>query len=374
MALPGTAVLAFGLALLASGCFEPPVTEEIELTFLADGRLHVRSRTDLAGPEEAGNNRALERRLDALREAAPSGQDALGLRLLALAPERQISVLERRAGAIVAFGHEAVLPDPGAVTELFAGAPLAVHWQADEIERLLEITPLRGSRATAEEGRRAREALRAFASGVFDYTSALDDLYRYLDRDPERAPACFQALFGAEFEPGGEEPSEEEEALVGAVSAALQTLVEALAVPSGEAWTPDELVRLAYDPFPATLTVNVDGMFADAEGFVAAGQGRFEVPVRSLWKALERLEGRWVTPDPAIAWVASQQAGRSEMEGTESAAEKPEDALVRRLVAQPRSSRRPLSANEVLEAIEQELRPAPLYRLRWEAGGTIPAE
>jgi len=365
------AALGLGLALLAAACFEPPVTEEMELTFLADGRLHVRGRTHLAGPEEAGHNRALERRLDELREAAPRGEDALGRRLAALGPDRQLSVLERRAGALIAFGHEAVVADPQAVRELFADAPLAVVWQAAGTERRLEFTPLDGSRATADQERRARHAVRQFAARVFEYAEAIDDLYAYLDTAPDRGQACFQALLGAEFEAGGEELSEEEEELVGVVSGVLESLVEVLAVPPGDAWTPDELARLVFDPFPTALTVVVEGTVLETEGFVAAGMGRYQVPGRSLWEALARLEGRWLSPDPAIAWVAEQQ---SAADAGEEGEDEREEELARRLAALPRSTRRPLSTNEVLQALEQELRPAPVYRLVWDAGGTIPAE
>jgi len=124
-------------------------------------------------------------------------------------------------------------------------------------------------------------------------------------------------------------------------------------VHEGEAYSPDELSHLAYDPFPARLTVHLPGPPLEApEGFTVTNGGRdLAAAGPSLWEALKSLEGRWLTPDPMLLYVErGGQAGGHPLD-------------LDTFVAQPRHSEPPPTTKEVQLALEERLRPASLYRV-----------
>ena len=59
-----------------------------------------------------------------------------------------------------------------------------------------------------------------------------------------------------------------------------------------------------FDPFPARLTITVDGQVLESQGFLAEPRF-FERANVDAWNALKSLEGRWISPDlvTALAWV-----------------------------------------------------------------------
>jgi len=71
-------------------------------------------------------------------------------------------------------------------------------------------------------------------------------------------------------------------------------------VPEGESFSMNELTRLVFDPFPARLTVSVDGRVLQSDGWIAES-GFFERPAVDAWNALVSLEGRWLSPDLVTA-------------------------------------------------------------------------
>jgi hypothetical protein len=158
--------------------------------------------------------------------------------------------------------------------------------------------------------------------------------------------------------------SESERATLGELEAEEQELVErleetmegvfaVLLVAPGDAESLDELSHLVYDPFPARLTVRLPAPAAEVEGFVPAGDGALTVPGLGLWPALAALEGRWLTPDPLLLYVALRG------KGDEAALDL--DALLAR---ERRAGPAP-DAGEVQSAIEEGLLPASLYRAVW---------
>ena len=76
---------------------------------------------------------------------------------------------------------------------------------------------------------------------------------------------------------------------------------------------------------------------------------------RSLWEALRSLEGRWLSPDPVLFYVAQSQKGTL--------------ADLDRLARKPRTvvtAEEFPSAREIRALIEEKLKPAPLYRAAWK--------
>jgi hypothetical protein len=86
---------------------------------------------------------------------------------------------------------------------------------------------------------------------------------------------------------------------------------------------------------------------------VAAPGGPLGVPEFGLWGALRGLDGRWLTPDPAAAYVAHR--GDRGGSGFDLGA----------FAARARSVAPSPDAAEVVAALRRGLEPAPVYRAAW---------
>lgn len=151
--------------------------------------------------------------------------------------------------------------------------------------------------------------------------------------------------------PRDESLDESEAALVEAVNGRLEAMAGVLELAPGEALTLDELSALVYDPFPAPVRVAVSGKVLDREGFPGSFDSALTIPRLSLWSAYTRLSGRFIAPDLALAlW-------RSDIDGI------PVDLDA--LVALPRHAIATPDAAEIRRAIERDLVPASVYRVRW---------
>ena len=101
------------------------------------------------------------------------------------------------------------------------------------------------------------------------------------------------------------------------------------------------------------MRVTVPGEIVEREGYPGDLKSPLQIPVFSIWSAFERLEGRWFSPDPALAiW-------RDDLAKTG----KPFDLDA--YLAIPRSRAVAPTDDEVRAAIEHQLKPEPVYRVRW---------
>jgi len=188
---------------------------------------------------------------------------------------------------------------------------------------------------------------------VADYLAGAAALYQHLDRRPDRAVPCLSHLFDRD----GPEPApldEGEEELVARLKVSIQAVATILEVDSGEAYTLNELSRLAFDPFPVRLTVAVRGTPVTVEGFVE-GDGFLERPAVDLWRALASLEGRWLSPDLVTAMIAPGPQDRQPEPVPEDFA-----TIARRWTKAPQPS-------EVAAALRTELVPLELHRVLWQS-------
>jgi hypothetical protein len=151
----------------------------------------------------------------------------------------------------------------------------------------------------------------------------------------------------------GEKLTDPESALTTRVNDAISAVVAVLDPAPGEPYTIDEISRLVYDPFPAPMRVSVSGEIVEREGFPGELGSELRIPVFSIWSAFERLGGRWFSPDPALAIWRNDIA--------KTGKEVDLDAFL----AIPRRTAPAPMETEVRGAIENELRPAPVYRVRW---------
>lgn len=88
----------------------------------------------------------------------------------------------------------------------------------------------------------------------------------------------------------------------------------------------------------------------ETEGFEME-ENSFVVPRNGLWEGFHRLRSRWATPDPLTIWVDAAMSG-SKVELDE-------------ITQISRTLKNVPSDSEVREALEEQLRPRSLYRVRW---------
>ncbi len=356
------AALAACALLLGVSCFEPPVSEEVELRFLPQGNVVVTVQVKIQPPGEEKMGRPLRERIEQTRRELASGEDYWSRRLESVGPLAERVILDREEGKLSQSIHRIFLEQPDELRPLLAGAAGAVTWQEGEHWEELALFPLPGARATEEQRRRTVAALDDWSAKVARYLARVKELYGWLDEHPDRAEVCFIALFKDFVDEGiarrAEELEKEERRLVKELQDAESDLLDIFSTPEDSAWTPDELFRLVYSPFPADLRVRVPGKIVESEGFAPDGERGLLVPDVGLFGAIRSLEGRWVAPDPFVAYVehGRRQGGKKTFDAVGFA----------RL---ERKTEPAATASSVREAIENWLAAAPVYRVRWDTKG-----
>lgn len=345
-------------AVIILSCFEPPVAEDLRLEFSADGLVTITALTRIRDVDES--NAALQRRIEEARRAAFEGTDAWSGRFEAFGPTIERGEWEKHEGRLVSHSHSATSEDPQALSRFFADTGLVIEWRLADGRGELALYPPAAGNAGRAERQRVGRALDDWSAELAAYLASAEPLWRHLEANPDRARPCFAHLFSTyiaeqEVEATGE-LSAEEAGMVEELSDAIDQVTTILSVPEGEAYSLDELSRRVYDPFPAPLTVRVPGEILELEGFTTGGDGGSDLHAggTSLWQALRGIEGRWLSPDPAVALVAHDIA-RSPGQSFPLAA----------FLSRPRQAETAPSAHEARRALAEHLAPAPAYRLVW---------
>ena len=190
-----------------------------------------------------------------------------------------------------------------------------------------------GTRATAGESTTTYRGFRTFAADAALYQRRVAVLWRYMDENPGRRFETLRGLFAAAE--GEELPESQliaqprqlappaaptpvrrgseslprlrdlEIELIERVVAAGEPLVKIFEVPKDDSFTLQELSRLVFDPFPGVVTVTPDGAVVEAVGFVESGGG-YSIPSLDLWSAYRALDGRFLSPDPLVFLLETQ--------------------------------------------------------------------
>lgn len=355
--------LAVGVlvSLALASCFEPPVREDLLLRFLPNGAVVATSTVRISDPE--GGNPALARRIAETRRALLEESDPWSARFAAAGAAAERFTWEKQLGDLRSVSRSAAIAEPRGLEAFFHDTALAVSYSVDEERGTAElsIAPGPSTRATRRQRQDTERTLAAWTDAVAEYLRSAGELYSFLEDHPGRARPCFGALFSerlAEKDAKSLEPlSPEEERRVERVSAAMERVLEVLAVPDGGAYSPDEVSHLVYDPFPARLVLKLPGAPLAVEGFLPGKDGSLTVSNPGLWEALRSLEGRWLAPDPVLFYYETlAQGGGDDFDL---------DAFLR----MPRRTGPPHlfpSAKEVQTAVEEQLKPVPLYRVSWK--------
>lgn len=348
------------VCLALASCFDPPVRESLLLRFLPNGAVVATSAVEIAADTGTPNG-PLDRRVSEMRRAILEGSDPWASRFAAAEPAAERFSWEKRLGDLRGASRSAVIAEPRNLAAVFGDTSLSVNYEVDAERRIAELTIVPGPSARAS--RKQREDLdrvmETWTAALAEYLAAAQQLYAYLEERPERAHACFGTLFAEQLSDDDigslEELTKDEEKVVGRLDEATRQVLEVLVVPDKGSYSPDEVSHLVYDPFPARLAVKLPGSPLSVEGFTPGAKGTLSVPSLGLWEALKSLEGRWLAPDPVVFYVASAQSEKERVD------------LDFFLQQSRRSAPAHLlpSAEEVRAALEERLRPAPVYRAAW---------
>jgi hypothetical protein len=352
------ATVAAAACVAAVACFEEPVREHLHLTLLGDQAVVVTAIQDVAEPKVAESNPQLAVRLDDARAAIERGWDRWRPLFDELQPGIERTTIEKENGFARRALYSAATADFESVARLLATQGLDAtldHHRLDDdrFEHELRLYPVGSPPATANERADVERRLDEWSVTVAEYLAEAAALYEFLDRRPDRAVPCLSHLFDRHGpEPAALEKSED--ALISRLKDRIQRVADVLRVSSGEAYTLNELSRLAFDPFPVRLTVAVRGTPMTIEGFVE-GAGFLERPAVDLWRALAALEGRWLEPDLVTAMIAPvPQAQQPELDP------EPFATIARRWTKPPQAS-------EVEAALRAQLVPPELHRVVWRS-------
>ena len=343
--------LLAALLLATASCLEPPVSESIEVKMLDGGASQVSVTVALRDPGDYDRMPMVRERLEDEARAYEAGTDAWADRLRAASPSRERVSVDREKGTLRRVERQADLDGPADLAALLRDTGVEVSYADGDGWAELALVPGSSRRATSAQRQLVRSELDRFSEAASAYVEATAKLYAYLERHPDRARACLGAIVSDK--PGGDPASEEEAAILGAVDEKIGELGDVLQIAPDQALTLDELSGLVHDPFPAQVHVVVPGKILEREGF----GDELTIPRFTLWSAYTRLSARWVAPDLALElWKHDRERGSRPID-------------LSRLASTPRRVGSTPSAIEIRRALERELTPAPVYRVRWERTG-----
>jgi hypothetical protein len=351
----GRRVAVVLIALPLAGCLEPPVSESLDVRLLRGGASLVSVGVALRDPSDYDKSPRVQQRLESEARGLEAGSDPWSERLRRVEPERRRDVVDREQGRLRRVVRHALLKSPEDLREFFRDTGVGVAYAEGEDWAELTLTAGSASRATAAQRRRVDVELTDFSSNLAKYAAATKQLYDYLETNPDRARVCLGEVLSVKTE--GEQLTEDESALVERVNDAIGTIIAVFDAVPGEPYTLDEVSRLVYDPFPAPLRVTVPGTIVEREGFPGELNSVLRIPTFSIWSAFERLEDRWFSPDPALAMWRDDIAKTGRQFDLDA------------FLAIPRRAAVPPTADEVRGAIENQLKPEPVYRVRFTPAG-----
>lgn len=346
-------VLLAVIAISLAGCFEDAVDERLELRFRSNGSLRIDLTVELDWPFVSTQG-PRARRLAETEGMLLGGWSSWSGRFAALGAQDESLSWRREDGHLTRYRHWAVT-DPEAVVDLFSDSFVQAFYQAGDGWAELGLYPSAGTRARREQLDIVDEALAAWIPSLVAYQLAVADLWDHLDREPYRAQTVFSALFGeGEVEDMARAKLSEAEAeLVGELADRMGDTLE-IHTEEVDGWSFEELSRLAYDPFPARVTIVVPGAIEASEGLVDLGDGRFMVPRFSFESAFARLEDRWLTPDLLLTYLRHERSATDEPFDVEGLARRPRWA----------TPSLPDTA-ELTDALVEQLQPEAAYRVVW---------
>ena len=424
-ALPLIAAL---LVAVLAACTDDPVSETLTLEFFPEsanapspageeaaaappdtgGYMRVEAQVDIRRHMIPKDNSLIARRVNDRTEALMSGYDVWHIRFDRVFEPVADGAEWRRAGRdLTSYRRWALAADPNTtLQDFFVDTPMRPVFEVWDNERrlpdqsrpppqtvTLAFVYAGGTRATAGESSTAYRGFRDFAADTARYQRRVAVLWSYMDENPGRRFETLRGLFAAaegEELPGSQliaQPRQLAPAaappppvrrgseslprlrdleieLIERVATAGEPLVKIFEVPKDDSFTLQELSRLVFDPFPGVVTAKPDGTVVEAVGFVESGGG-YSIPSLDLWSAYRALDGLFVSPDPLVFLLETQQDDFGCEEDDDACRN---SARVAAFLQSGSLRARPGSSTRIQQALEAELRPLDEYRLVWIRG------
>jgi hypothetical protein len=335
------------LLLLLAACTQVPVSDQItiEPSSEDDTLMVTVTSTFLATPKSD----RLRERVEAARAAALAGTDPWSVRFERLrTPIEERHTVEKSRGALERVTHAARIPADD-LQQLLSDTSITVDVLRAEGWRELRLYPGSTGRATREQQAELERTLAVWSRSVARYFTAIDHLYSYLDAHPQRAQPMFAALL-EERQEDGTIPAvfeEEEQPLLDAVTHSMDEIATRMDSEEGQTAV-FELTDLVFNPFPGRVVIQPPGDVIASEGFTEKGNEVTIEPV-DLFASLEKLEGRWISPDPLAGMLREEKVTSAELARME------------------RKSTAVISASEVTSAIREQLARPRSYVVRWRS-------
>lgn len=330
----------------AACAVDPPVSTRVALHFDRDGhRVQITSTTNLKRDWEAG---ASQPRLASAREPILAGTDEWANRFAAMETERQRATLDWEFGDLTRAERTAVA-ERDQLQQFFGDTSLTLQLTSGEGWTELTIWTGTASRATDEQRNAVEVMLDGWSRDGARYIEAVGALYEYLDARPKRAQPLLAILFAGEDHHAEDE---REEAFLQDVRASLRRILARIDTSRNNAFSIDEQFDLAFNPFPAPMTVQTPSAILAAENFTRIGPDSVEIPRAGITDALQTLEGLWVSPDPLAILVRAD--GETKPPNAET------------IAGMKRKHTSAVTSADVRQAIVNALQRSDLYRVRWK--------
>ncbi|HYI11319.1 MAG TPA: hypothetical protein VEK57_19850 [Thermoanaerobaculia bacterium] len=331
------------LVLLAACAPQPPVQDEVTVEFVKDDRVVVTAETTFDLTPDSDEARL---RVDTARSAAISDTDIWSVRFARLSPEAERLILDKDHGDLERVSRSVRIPTRD-LQQVFSDANITVHVLQGEGWKELTFYPGGSSRASREQQARFRDDLETWSGSVARYFGAVHRMYAYMDRNPTRAEVLFDELLETNPDDIVEVLlAEEEQPLIDDLLGAMEDIASRMDQQNGRAATISEDADMIYNPFPGRVTVELPGEIVSSEGFEIRDKRAVIEPV-SLFDAITRLEGRWISPDPLAALLRDQTPKAEE------------------LARKERRSTSGIDATEVANALREQLVRPKTYVVRW---------
>ncbi len=337
----GVRQLAAAFLLMLAACTRPPVSDEVSIEIEKNDRVLVTARTTFNDADV--NSVARLAVLESGRFAAMSGNDPWAARFGRVTAEDDAVTFEKHRGQLERVTRSVRIPS-NHLQQVFSDTNITVSILNGPGWRELSFIPGGSVRATREQRKHFEDSLAIWSGAVARYFAAIHGLYTYMEANPHRSAALFNALLLEKADAPWAVLAEEEQPFVDSVTAAMEEIGTRMDDTEDGAATFGEEADLIYNAFPARITVRVPGDVLSTEGF---GKELVIEPV-DLLETITSLEGTWISPDPLAALLRDQQPSADQ------------------LARQPRQSTPTVRASDIADAIREKLERPRTYVVRWK--------
>lgn len=337
-------IAAAAALLLAAACAQPPVSEDVTVSFEKNDRVLITEQTTFNDADVKSEARLAM--LESARFAAAHDTDAWAARFGRVNAEDEEVTTRKHHGELDRVSRSVRIPINQLQT-VFSDVNISVNVLNGDGWRELSFIPGGSVRASRDQRRHFDDALLVWSGAVSRYFAAIDRLYTYLDLNPYRAQPLFSALLNEQPEDSAVQlVADEEQPLVDSVRLAMEEIANLMdKEQDGGGATFAEEADLIYNAFPARMSIRVPGDVISKEGF----DEKLVIEPVSLFDAIEALDGKWISPDPLATLLRDEQPSPDALARTERRSAK---------VVQPA---------EIANAIREQLARPKMYVVRWRS-------